>query len=312
MSKRTYTWRTLSILLLAGVGGIVVAFCNLRSRDSGPVEEKSANDHVAHSAGEIGNEPSAGESGGVVDSPLSGGVSDVSPASHVSELTALLATRKNVLVSLGRLKELALAGDDAAALQIFDDLRLCGLSESRGKILEDLAVTSLPPLQDEAVEYAVTASEQDFEKCAGLDSTELASKFDWLALAARRGSVAAKSQFYVYALEQFDTPQELVANAQRVDALKTEAIRHLSDAAAAGKPESMMALFDEYQRGVIVDRNAELAYTYARLLERRGLLKPNTLAYLHTQMSQLRSELTAVQIEGAEQRSEALYRRCCG
>lgn len=148
--------------------------------------------------------------------------------------------------------------------------------------------------------------ERKLRECSELYSDAGFMEGKWLARAAQQGSIEAKLYYTIDTATVLGDPFERLNNPESIIAWKENAATYLHDVAATGNLDAVLRLSDAYDRGLIVQKNREMAYAYALAANRiqPGLSAPIT-------MRDLEEGLSIKQRESAIALSRRIYSSCC-
>lgn len=148
--------------------------------------------------------------------------------------------------------------------------------------------------------------ERKLRECSELYGDAGLMEGKWLARAAQQGSIEAKLYYTVDTETVLGSPLERLNNPESIMAWKENAATYLHDVAATGNLDAILRLSLLYERGLIVQKNGEMAYAYALAANRiqPGLSGPVT-------MRALEEGLSIKQRESAGTLSRLIYSSCC-
>ena len=148
--------------------------------------------------------------------------------------------------------------------------------------------------------------EQEIDHCQGLiGRTELGDE-NWLSLAAAQGSVEARLIFAKDPKAIIGDLTEALKDPERITNYRRDAIDYLNESVSLGSVDSIEALADIHDRGIITDKSPEKSLAYWLAYQRA---QPNS--HSAASIARLSKLLHPNQIERSNEMSEAIYRSCC-
>lgn len=150
------------------------------------------------------------------------------------------------------------------------------------------------------------AMERKLHECNELFGDAVFMEGNWLTRAAQQGSIEAKLYYTIDTATVLGSPFERLSNPESMMDWKENAATYLHDVAATGNLDAVLRLSDAYDRGLIVQKNREMAYAYALAANRiqPGLSGPIA-------MRELEEGLSMKQRESAVTLSRQIYSSCC-
>lgn len=205
--------------------------------------------------------------------------------------------------ALAYVKERLAMSESGDALATFDIyLTVMDCRNQLGRSTHGPAGVGTPPVG--MVE--LQTMERKLRECSELYGDAGFMEGKWLALAAQQGSIEAKLYYTIDTAMVLGDPFERLNNPESIIAWKENAATYLHDVAATGNLDAVLRLSDAYDRGLIVQKNREMAYAYALAANRiqNGLSAPIT-------MRDLEEGLSIKQRESAVALSRQIYSSCC-
>ncbi|OBU56644.1 hypothetical protein A9K70_15320 [Stenotrophomonas maltophilia] len=135
--------------------------------------------------------------------------------------------------------------------------------------------------------------------------TELGDE-NWLSLAAAQGSVEARLIFAKDPKAIIGNLTEALKDPERIANYRRDAIDYLNESVSQGSVDSIEALADIHDRGIIADKSPEKSLAYWLAYQRAH---PNSQSA--ASIARLSKLLQPNQIERSNEMSEAIYRSCC-
>jgi TPR repeat protein len=145
------------------------------------------------------------------------------------------------------------------------------------------------------------------EKCNGVTQAELDDSVKWLQTAADAGSAEAMAAYPLYGNVDL-TAQEMLKDPQAVQEYKDRSKRYLDTLVAAGSSSAMYAVAMDYENGVMLPQNSQLAYAYMFASELTSKRNVDETAFPFTKFS---SSLTPEQVESAREMGRRIHAACC-
>lgn len=198
------------------------------------------------------------------------------------------------------LRALAERGDADAALDIYMKLAECkkvlNLGSSRAALTPSRSISA----------YDQAAVADISEDCHFIARQPDIWDKKWLEMAADGGSIYAQLLYVADPGASIGGEQNMLRDPEAVHRYKQKAMRFLEQAAGAGSIDAMLALSDAYDAGVLVEKNASLAYAYY-LAAHRASPTSTALSYLDG------LKRRAHQQGGGEANAlaESIYKKCC-
>lgn len=159
---------------------------------------------------------------------------------------------------------------------------------------------------DEYKAYASVEIGQEIGHYQGLiGRTELGDE-NWLSLAAAQGSVEARLIFAKDPKAIIGNLTEALKDPERIANYRRDAIDYLNESVSQGSVDSIEALADIHDRGIIADKPPEKSLAYWLAYQRAH---PNSQSA--ASIARLSKLLQPNQIERSNEMSEAIYRSCC-
>lgn len=148
--------------------------------------------------------------------------------------------------------------------------------------------------------------EQEIEHCKGLiGRTELGDE-NWLSLAAAQGSVEARLIFAKDPKAIIGDLTDALKDPERIVNYRKDAINYLNDSVSQGSIDSMEALAEIYDRGIIAEKSPEKSLAYWLAYQRA---QPNSQSA--ASIARLSKLLQPGQIKQSNVMAEDIYRSCC-
>jgi len=185
------------------------------------------------------------------------------------------------------LKQKSQAGDAVAAYQIATMLEDCKRM-FRGQDNDEM-------------------NKRRLEKCNGVTQADLDDSVKWLQTAADAGSAEAMGAYPLYGGMDL-TAQEMLKDPQAVQDYKDRSKRYLDTLVAAGSSSAMYAVAMDYENGVMLPQNSQLAYAYMFASELTSKGYVDETAFPFTKFS---SSLTPEQVESAREMGRRIHAACC-
>lgn len=192
------------------------------------------------------------------------------------------------------------SGDALATFDIY--LTVMDCRSQLGKSTQGPAGVGKPPVG--MVE--LQSMQRRLQECGELYGDAGFMEGKWLALAAQQGSIEAKLYYTVDTATVLGDPFERLNNPESIIAWKENAATYLHEVAATGNLDAVLRLSDAYDRGLIVQKNREMAYAYALAANR---IQPGLSAPITTR--DLEEGLSIKQRESAVALSRQIYSSCC-
>lgn len=187
----------------------------------------------------------------------------------------------------------ARAGDAQSSYEIHNRIASCKRALNSGDA-------------DEYKAYASVEIDQEIGHCQGLiGRTELGDE-NWLSLAAAQGSVEARLIFAKDPKAIIGNLTEALKDPERITNYRRDAIDYLNESVSQGSVDSIEALADIHDRGIIADKSPEKSLAYWLAYQRAH---PNSQSA--ASIARLSELLQPNQIERSNEMSEAIYRSCC-
>jgi TPR repeat protein len=187
----------------------------------------------------------------------------------------------------------ARAGDAQSSYEIHNRIASCKRALNSGDA-------------DEYKAYASVEIGQEIGHCQGLiGRTELGDE-NWLSLAAAQGSVEARLIFAKDPKAIIGNLTEALKDPERIANYRRDAIDYLNESVSQGSVDSIEALADIHDRGIIADKSPEKSLAYWLAYQRAN---PNSQSA--ASIARLSKLLQPNQIERSNEMSEAIYRSCC-
>lgn len=217
------------------------------------------------------------------------------------------------------LVERAAGGDAVAAYELYRALRYCRSAAASAEDLEARiqhlqATRRMGSIPVDDPTPIVAEYRERFAYCEGVTDEMEDEFYGWLRYSAELGLLQAMIQMGAEAHpESWDVDVDDPANAQRVAELRADWVGWQQRAAAAGSVEAMRALSHSYRRGVVIERDLELAYAFAlaaaTVREAAGIVYPPERRNLEL----IAEALQPWQLEQARHRAEEILAdpRCC-
>lgn len=148
--------------------------------------------------------------------------------------------------------------------------------------------------------------EQEIDHCQGLmGRTELGNE-NWLSLAAAQGSIEARLIFAKDPKAIVGNLTETLKDPERITNYRKDAVNYLSESVSQGSVDSIEALADIYDRGIIAEKSPEKSLAYWLAYQRA---QPNSQSA--ASIARLSKLLQPSQIKRSNEMSEDIYRSCC-
>ncbi|MDG2523892.1 hypothetical protein P6166_00760 [Stenotrophomonas sp. HITSZ_GD] len=142
--------------------------------------------------------------------------------------------------------------------------------------------------------------------CEGLDVDDGAAAYQWLELAAHRGSLQARLLYASDPEIVLGDAADMLRDPERILQYKTQAMRYLNEAAQGGSVDALLALADLYRGGTVVNRDLPMSYAYLQAAARADpALVPQV------RMDELALEIGPQERARALQASGRIYEQCC-
>lgn len=195
----------------------------------------------------------------------------------------------------------ARAGDAQSSYEIHNRIASCKRALNSGDADEYKAYASVG-----LGEQYSRKIEQEIDHCQGLiGRTEIGDE-NWLSLAAAQGSVEARLIFAKDPKAIIGDLTEALKDPERITNYRRDAIDYLSESVSLGSVDSIEALADIRDRGIIADKSPEKSLAYWLAYQRA---QPNSRSA--ASIARLSKLLQPNQIERSNEMSEAIYRSCC-
>lgn len=148
--------------------------------------------------------------------------------------------------------------------------------------------------------------EQELERCKGLiGRTELGAE-NWLSLAAAQGSVEARLIFAKDPVAIIGDLTQALKDPERIVNYRTDAVNYLNESVSQGSIDSIEALAEIYDRGIIAEKSPEKSLAYWVAYQR---VQPNSQSA--ASIARLSKMLQPDQIKQSNAMAEDIYRSCC-
>lgn len=148
--------------------------------------------------------------------------------------------------------------------------------------------------------------EQEIERCNGLIGRAELGDENWLSLAAAQGSVEARLIFAKDPKAIIGDLTEALKDPERILSYRKDAVNYLDESVSQGSIDSMEALADIYDRGIIADKSLEKSLAYWLAYQR---VQPNSQSA--ASIARLTTLLQPGQIKQSNLMAEEIYRSCC-
>lgn len=148
--------------------------------------------------------------------------------------------------------------------------------------------------------------EQEIERCKGLIGRADLGDENWLSLAAAQGSVEARLIFAMDPKSIIGDLTEALKDPERIVNYRKDAVNYLNESVSQGSIDSMEALADIYDRGIIAEKSPEKSLAYWLAYQR---VQPNSQSA--ASVARLSKLLQPGQIKQSNVMAEDIYRSCC-
>lgn len=195
----------------------------------------------------------------------------------------------------------ARAGDAQSSYEIHNRIASCKRALNSGDADEYKAYASVG-----LGEQYSRKIDQEIDHCQGLiGRTELGDE-NWLSLAAAQGSVEARLIFAKDPKAIIGNLTEALKDPERITNYRRDAIDYLNESVSQGSVDSIEALAEIHDRGIIAEKSPEKSLAYWLTYQRAH---PNSQSA--ASIARLSKLLQPNQIERSNEMSEAIYRSCC-
>jgi hypothetical protein len=198
------------------------------------------------------------------------------------------APEGNASAVIHRLEPLASAGDGKASYEIY------------------LKIDQCMPLKGASGGSRLSLDAKGEEECSDLPPEYLATRSDWLRLAAEQGHLGAQLMFVADPEQVIGGPAEIFKDPDAVVEYKRQAMDYLESAAYRGSIDALLQLGNAYQIGVMADQDNVTSYAYYLAAQRAA---PGMVS--STRLQLLRDGLNAGQLRESNIKAKEFYDECC-
>ena len=148
--------------------------------------------------------------------------------------------------------------------------------------------------------------EEEIENCKTIaERTDIMGE-NWLSLAATQGSIEARLMYAQNPRAAIGDLTEVLSDPSRLIDYRRNAVEYLSESVSSGNVDSIEALANIYDRGIVAERSYTRSLGYWMALQR---VHPSQ--YSAESISRLSSSMQTEQIIRAQELSKEVYRSCC-
>ncbi|HFF5967072.1 hypothetical protein [Stenotrophomonas sp. SMYL20] len=192
-------------------------------------------------------------------------------------------------------------GDGQASYEIFTRISSCRRALDPGDSEEYKAYASVG-LGGQFSERV----EREIELCKGLNSRDDITSENWLALAAEQGSIEARLMYARNPREVVGDLSNALKNPEEIINYRTNAVRYLQESVSTGSVDSMEALANIYDRGILAEKSPEQSLAYWLAYDR---LNRNELST--TAINRISVDLSPDQSQAAREMAGKILNSCC-
>ncbi|MGB9099919.1 MAG: hypothetical protein WCC51_04730 [Stenotrophomonas indicatrix] len=148
--------------------------------------------------------------------------------------------------------------------------------------------------------------EEEIENCKAIaERTDITGE-NWLSLAAAQGSIEARLMYAQNPRAAIGDLTDVLSDPSRLIDYRRNAVEYLSESVSSGNVDSIEALANIYDRGIVAERSYTKSLGYWMALQR---VHPSQ--YSAESISRLSSSMQTEQIIRAQELSSDIYRSCC-
>lgn len=192
-------------------------------------------------------------------------------------------------------------GDGQASYEIFTRISSCRRALDPGDSDEYKAYASVG-LGGQFSERI----EREIELCKGLNSRDDINSENWLALAAEQGSIEARLMYARNPREVVGDLSNALKNPEDIINYRANAVRYLQESVSAGSVDSMEALANIYDRGILAEKSPEQSLAYWLAYDK---LNRNELSA--TAINRISEGLSPDQSQAAREMAGKILNSCC-
>ncbi|WP_372165385.1 hypothetical protein [Xanthomonas euvesicatoria] len=203
---------------------------------------------------------------------------------------------------LKRLEGAAQEGNAEAAFGIYLKANECFQAMSNQLSDDEMKAYASAGIGPERLEEAISKQLAD---CHGITKESLSNRGDWLAAAARNGSIQARLLFATDSEAIVGNATDMIRDPQRITKYKREAVTYLAESASAGSIDAMMRLGEIYDDGILAPKNDVSSYAYYKAAQAKV---PGTRL---GSLDRLRSTMSASEVHAGEEQASVILNDCC-
>lgn len=286
--------------LLIGVLAVLAASCSV-SEPAAPSAEQAPQDPLRNSlsnpkqsdsrAAEVNATPSTAPGDARILLGTKAFLIDVRSQEHVGDAANFVDSR------LLRSR----AGDGQASYEIHARVASCKRALDPGDDEEYKAYASMG-----LGERFSKRIEQEIENCKGLSERPDITGENWIALAAAQGSIEARLLYAQDPRTAIGNFTDVLSDPGRLVDYRQNAVGYLKASVSSGNLDSVEALANIYDRGIIAERSPSWSLGYWLALHRA-----NPSAYSTESVNRISSTMQADEIDRARKIALDVYRSCC-
>ncbi|ECH9271700.1 hypothetical protein AAP84_25205, partial [Salmonella enterica subsp. enterica] len=148
--------------------------------------------------------------------------------------------------------------------------------------------------------------EEEIENCKAIAQRTDIMGENWLSLAAAQGSIEARLMYAQNPRAAIGNLTEVLSDPSRLIDFRRNAVEYLDESVSSGNLDSIEALANIYDRGIVAERSYTRSLGYWMALHR---VHPSQ--YSAESISRLSSSMQAEQIIRAQEISGEIYQSCC-
>ncbi|WP_447782344.1 hypothetical protein [Stenotrophomonas riyadhensis] len=148
--------------------------------------------------------------------------------------------------------------------------------------------------------------EREIELCKGLNSRDDINSENWLALAAEQGSIEARLMYARNPREVVGDLSNALKNPEEIINYRAKVVRYLQESVSAGSVDSMEALANIYDRGILAEKSPEQSLAYWLAYDN---LNRNELSA--TAINRISADLSPDQSQAAREMAGKILNSCC-
>lgn len=193
------------------------------------------------------------------------------------------------------------SGDGQASYEIHSRLASCKRALDPGDDSEYKVYSSMG-----LAEQFSRRIEEEIENCKAIAQRTDITGENWLSLAAAQGSIEARLMYAQNPRAAIGNLTEVLSDPSRLIDFRRNAVEYLDESVSSGNLDSIEALANIYDRGIVAERSYTRSLGYWMALHR---VHPSQ--YSAESISRLSSSMQAEQIIRAQEISGEIYQSCC-